>query len=243
MKRFLTALSCLLPSKIAILCLKILGHKVNWNSYIGFSFVLVDRLILAQKTRIGHLNFIKVDKITLKEKAFIGNLNIIRGPIVLDFNKNAAVGNSNIISRANIGVTYGEGILKLGELTKITARHSIDLTRNITIGDFSTIAGAASQIWTHGYIHDNEGPGRIRVDGEVLIKNNVYIGSNCIVNAGIEIHSGITVGSNSTISKSLIEPGMYVGQKLRYIDKDIDDVKQSLNKIDAPNLVEDVYQK
>ncbi|WP_092465985.1 acyltransferase [Winogradskyella thalassocola] len=204
---------------------------------------MVNKLVLDNKSSIGHFNFIKINNIYLSERAYIGHLNIIRGPFSLDFDKIGAVGNSNIISRGALGITYGESVLKLGQLAKITARHSVDLTRNITIGDFSTIAGAASQLWTHGYLHAVNGPDRIRIDGEIHIKNNVYIGSNCIINAGIKIHQGITVGSNSTISKDLTESGMYVGQKLRFIEKDIEDVKRELTEVKLPNLVENVYQK
>ncbi len=243
MKRLLTALFCLLPSKIAVLFLKMIGHKVSWSVKIGFSILLVNTLNLDEFTKIGHFNIIKINSIKLAKRAYIGHLNIIKGPFAMDFCARGAIGNSNIISRAPLGVTYGDAVLKLGELAKITARHTIDLTRNITIGNFSTIAGAASQVWTHGYIHDTHGDGRIRIDGEVNIKNNVYIGSNCIVNAGVTIEKGITVGSNSTISKSLLEPGMYVGQKLRFIEKNIDDVRVALEKVNIPNLVEDVYQK
>lgn len=243
MRKYFTAIFCLFPGKLAIVFLKLIGHKISWKSKIGFSIIFTESLILGENCKIGHLNFIKVDKIIFKNKAYIGNLNIIKGPLTLDFDQQGAVGNSNIISRGPIGVVYGEAKLKLGELAKITARHTIDLTRNITIGDFSTIAGAGSQIWTHGYIHAKEGKSRIRVDGDVNISNNVYIGSGCLINAGVTINTGIIVGSNSTISKDLEESGMYVGQSLRFFKKDIDDVKSKLNKVKHTNLIEDVYEK
>lgn len=243
MKKILTALICLLPSKLAIVFLKIVGHKVNWDNRIGFSLIFVDNLKLDSKTKIGHFNYINIDCISFREKAYIGSFNLIKGPIILDFDKTGAIGNFNTVSRAVLGVTYGKAVLKLGELAKITSRHFIDLTKNVTLGDFSTLAGAGSQIWTHGYIHAKEGASRIRVDGDVYISNNVYLGSNCVINAGVKINEAITVGSNSTVSKDLIESGMYVGQKLRYIEKTIDDVKSSLRKVEEPNLIESVYQK
>jgi acetyltransferase-like isoleucine patch superfamily enzyme len=204
---------------------------------------MVNKLTLEANTRIGHFNFIKIDSLDFSQAAYIGHLNIIRGPFSINFAKSSSVGNSNIISRAKKGITYGDAVLNLGELAKITARHSVDLTRSVSIGDFSTIAGAGSQIWTHGYIHAPNGSERIRVDGEIKIMNNVYIGSKCILNAGVTINKAITVGSNSTISKDLIEPGMYVGQKLRFIEKDIEAVKSALSKVEVPNLLEDVYEK
>ena len=243
MKKLITAVICLFPSRISVLFLKLIGHKLSWNSKIGFSIILTNDLILEKDAKIGHFNIIKINKIDLKEKAYIGNFNLIKGPLELIFDKQGAVGNLNVISRAPKGIVYGDAILKLGELAKITGRHTLDLTRSITLGSFSTVAGAGSQLWTHGYIHAEKGRERIRVDGEIKIHNNVYIGSSCIINAGVEINSAITIGSNSTISKDLEESGMYVGQALRFIKKNIEDVRSSLNKVDKDNLVEEVYEK
>lgn len=243
MKKILTALVCLLPSKIAVFFLKLLGHKVTYSSRIGFSLILTNSLNLCANTKIGHFNIIRVEGIDFKENAYIGHLNFINGPFSLRFSKQGAVGNSNSISRAPKGVTYGKAVLQIGELGKITAKHKVDLTRSVFLGDFSTLAGAGSQIWTHGYIHEREGAGRIRVDGEVVIKNNVYIGAMSVVNAGVTIESGITIGSNSAVSKNLIEKGMYVGQKLRFIEKSIDDVRNSLQQVNDPSLIETVYEK
>lgn len=243
MKKFLTAFICLLPSKIAVIFLKILGHQVSYSAKIGFSLILVDNLELASKAKIGHFNIIKIPKIKFNELAYIGHFNFINGPFSLLFDKQGAIGNSNNVTRAPNGVTYGEAILKIGELGKITARHKIDMTRSISIGDFSTIAGAGSQIWTHGYIHAQQGADRVRIDGEVIIKDNVYIGAMSVINAGITIKNGITVGSNSTVSKNLTEKGMYVSQKLRFIEKNIDDVRNSLQRVNDTNLVETVYTK
>lgn len=243
MKKFLTTIFCLLPSKLAIFCLKFLGHKVHWNAKIGLSIIYVNELNLGSKSRIGHFNFLKINKIDLCEAAYIGKLNIIKGPFSLNFKKRAALGNLNTVVRAPIGVTYGNSQLSLGELTKITSRHYIDLTRTIEIGDFSILAGAGSQVWTHGYIHAQEGAYRVRVDGEISIGNNVYIGSQCVINAGIKINNSITVGSNSTISKNLIESGMYVGQKLRFLEKTIKDVEKNLEKVEYEGLVETIYKK
>jgi|TARA_B110000240_G_scaffold186414_1_gene223030 acetyltransferase-like isoleucine patch superfamily enzyme len=243
MKKYLTALVCLFPSKIAVFFLKILGHKVSYSSKIGFSLVLVKKLNLEKKTKIGHLNFINIDLICFKEQAYIGHLNIIKGPFSLNFEKQGAIGNSNSLIRASQGVSYGEAFLHLGELSKITAKHKIDLTRSVHLGNFTTLAGIGSQIWTHGYLHDIQGPGRFRIDGEVIIEDNIYIGSATVINAGITIKKGITIGSNSVVSKDLIESGMYVNQRLRFIEKSFEESKKELKKIEGENLVEEVYTK
>ena len=59
MKKYLTALVCLFPSKIAVFFLKILGHKVSYSSKIGFSLVLVKKLNLEKKNKNRPLKFYK----------------------------------------------------------------------------------------------------------------------------------------------------------------------------------------
>ena len=61
--------------------------------------------------------------------------------------------------------------------------------------------------------------------------------------AGITIKKGITIGSNSVVSKDLIESGMYVNQRLRFIEKSFEESKKELKKIEGENLVEEVYTK
>ena len=169
--------------------------------------------------------------------------NILRGPFELILDTTAAIGTFNVIQRGPKGVTYGTSQLKLGILSKITSYHFIDLTRSITFGDYTTLAGIRSQIWTHGYFHASEGPGRFRVDGEVIVGNNVYIGSGCLINPGIRISDGINIGGNSSISKSLLEKGMYVSQALRFIPKDFEETKSKLRQVQTPGLEDEVYEK
>ena len=103
------------------------------------------------------------------------------------------------------------------------------------------LAGAGSQVWTHGYFFAQEGIDRIRIDGEVKIGNNVNISSACVINSGVTIADAITVGSNVCVSKSLFEKGMYVSQELRYIAKDIDAVRKEYTRVDGHNLSDEVY--
>lgn len=243
MKKILTAIICLLPFKLSNLLLKLLGHKVSWSAYIGFSFIFTSKIYLGDKAKIGHFNLIKNEALHLNENSYIGHLNRIKGPFKIFLKKEGAIGNSNSLVRAPIGVTYKISALTLGVLSKITSKHYIDLTGNISFGDFSTLAGIKSQIWTHGYYHADTGKDRIRIDGEINIGNNVYIGSGCIFNPGITVANAIHIGGGSVISKSLEKPGMYVGQGLRFIENDIESLKAKLTKVEGHNLIEKVYAK
>ena len=244
MKKILTGfITFLCPSRLVALLLRVLGHKVGRKVKFGFSFLFVNTIEINDNTKIGHLNLIVNDKIILGKHAIIGYLNILKGPFKLILKQKAAIGNKNYITRANLGITYGESVLSLGELTKVTTGHHIDLTRSISFGKYSILAGIRSQMWTHGYYHADTGRARIRIDGQIHIGDNVYIGSGCIFNPGVKVNNRIHIGAGSVISKDLEKPGMYVSQGLRHIDNDLEKVKSKLKKVKEPHLVEPVYVK
>lgn len=244
MKKYIVCILCLVfPSFILRQVLKLFKIKMGSKSKIGFSIILTSDIKIEDSCRIGHLNFIKVDKLRMQSKSYINHLNIIKGPVGIILKKRGAIGKNNYINRGPKGITYGESNLTIGELGKITAYHFIDLTRSITVGDFSTLAGIRSQLWTHGYVHAESGPDRFRVDGEIHIGNNVYVGSGVLINPGVKINDTINIGGNATISKSLIKKGMYVNQGLRYLEKDYHSIKDGLSKVTDYEIVENVYEK
>ena len=243
MKKSFAALAAfLLPSRIAVIVLNILGHKVHPTAKIGFSVLFLNHIYMGEDTRIGHLNLINANKLLMRKGAFLKKFNRIIGPINLLFRESAALATSNSVYRADSVVNPGLATLKLGKLGQIISQNKIDLTKSITIGDNTTIGGHGGQLWTHGYVHEQQGAGRIRVDGEIIIANNVYIGSRCTFNPGVYIADGITVGANVCIAKSLKKAGMYVPQSLRFIPQDIDEIRQRLIKVEN-QTIEEVYEK
>ena len=90
--RFLTALFSLLPSKLANLFLKLLGHKISWNSKIGLSILYVKSLTLDENSKIGHFNFLIVDSVKLSDQAVIKNLNLFKGPITVFLGRKSRIG-------------------------------------------------------------------------------------------------------------------------------------------------------
>jgi acetyltransferase-like isoleucine patch superfamily enzyme len=225
--------------------LRLMGHKISHKSRVGFSLLWIDgKLILDAGTSIGHFNVINVDNLSIHKGGYIGGKNSIKGPIEIILQETAAIGNRNNIYRAPLGITYGVSVLELGILSKITGNHRVDCTRSVRFGNYSTLAGHDSQLWTHAYYHDNTGPGRFRLDGEIWIGNNVYIGSRSIINGGIRIEDAITVGSNSCVSKSLLIAGSYVSQPLRFIPQnDQANLRPKFNKVVGHNLCEEVYER
>ncbi|MEN7551990.1 hypothetical protein AAG747_29010 [Rapidithrix thailandica] len=243
-KKIITLLICLcFPSRALPFLLRILGYKVGEKIKIGFSIIWLDSIELKDNVKIGHFNLVNVASLNMSKYSYLQNFNILSGPINVLLDEKASFGNFNIVRRAPIGITYGKAEIKLGQLARITSSHYIDCTRNVEVGDFSILAGKNSQIWTHGYYHDQKGPGRYRIDGDVKIGSNVYVGSRCIFNLGVKVVDGVTIGSGAIVSKSLNKKGLYVSQRLRHIETNADMAKASLFKIDKEGLCEEVYEK
>ena len=222
----------------------IFGHAIAPGARVGFSLLICDRIVMAPDTRVGHFNYVNVRRLFMRNKSRLGHMNSCRGPVSLRLDENAVIGNRNTITRAPLGTTSGPAQLWLGRLAKITADHSLDCTLTIRLGHYCTLAGKGSQIWTHGYVHEQEAPNRYRVDGSVLIGNNVYLGAGVIVTGGVTICDGASVGVGTCVTKNLLEPGFYISGALRMLPKPADpESRIDMERVDDPSLVERVYRK
>lgn len=233
----------LLPTKIVRLFLPRSNYKIENGASVGFSWIHVRHLSMRTGSRIGHFNYINCERVALKSGALFQNMNYIRGPFSILMQGRAQIGNRNTITRAPRGVSWGASMLSVGFNSKVTAGHKLDCCRPIKIGSNSIVAGCASQLWTHGYVHESVGSGRFRVDGAITIGNNVYIGSACVINAGITIGNAVTVGSNCCVSKKLEAPGLYVSSPMRYIDRGPNEILEALLPVEDAALCERVYVK
>jgi acetyltransferase-like isoleucine patch superfamily enzyme len=233
----------ILPWPFRRMFLNLLGHHLAGGTRIGWGLVFVDRLCMNPGSSIGSFNILRCHRIVMREKSSIGRFNSVRGPLSVRLGEGSVLGNRNVVARSWALGRYSSGRLWLGTLSGITAGHSLDCTRSITFGDYVTLAGKASQCWTHGYIFEAKGAGRARIDGPIRIGNNVSIGSGCIISMGVKIVDAVTIGSLSSVSKSLLQPGLYVSQPLRYIDKDFDAMTRSLEMVSSEEKSDRVYRK
>ena len=198
--------------------LRWLGHCVSSKARIQISIVLVDHLYMQDGAQIGHFNLINIYRLIMRKNSRVGNFNIVRGQFSVSLGRASLIGNRNLLGGGRKGSALPVN-LRIGAVAGFTAQHYINLNASIYLGDYSTLAGAGSQIWTHGYVHMLSGPGREEVRGKVTIGNNVYIGSMSCIGPGITIVDGASIGAHSSVSTSLMEPGVYVSQKLRYVAK------------------------
>lgn len=234
----------LLPTCVAAPLARACGHRIAPGVRIGFSLLLSRRIYLDADTRIGHLNLVSTDRLVLRKDATIGHLNLCTGPFSILLKPQAALGNRNHLTRAARGIVHGPSQLVLGVLSKISAQHRLDLTASILLGHHTQLAGSGTQIWTHGYIHDPEGPSRYRIDGAVRLGNNVSIGSRALLTGGARVGSNITVGAGATVTGRLEKPGLYVTPPLRHLPPPADpDSRIDLVRVADAALVDTVFRK
>lgn len=190
---------------------------------VGLSLILADYLELEDGCKIGHFNIIIVRKLRMSKGASIGHLNFIKGGFDLIMDERADIHLQNkISSKMHSGLRRRDSELRMRYHAKIGVGHLLDLTDSVTMDENAMLAGAGSQVWTHGFYFSKQGEGVARIDGPVHIGRNCYIGARCVICAGVEIGDAISVGACSCVSKSLTRQGLYVSQPLRYIAFDPD---------------------
>jgi sugar O-acyltransferase (sialic acid O-acetyltransferase NeuD family) len=72
---------------------------------------------------------------------------------------------------------------------------------DVKIGDFCTLSPGAN------------------ISGEVTIGEDCYIGTNAVVREKISICSGVTIGAGGVVVKDIIEPGIYIGNPAKKLEK------------------------
>lgn len=243
-KLVMAAICLVVPRGVSGRILSTLRYNVSPEAKIGLSLIWVDNLSMERKTVIGNFNFIRTRRVVMREASIIRQFNVLRGPFSVCLGRGAVIGRRNEVGRAPRGITVGPALLRLGKGAIITANHKIDCTASVEFGDHCVLAGAGSQLWTHGYVHEDEVPKRYRVDGAISIGCNVYIGSRVNILGGVRISDNINIGVGVTVSKSLDEPGMYVAAGLRLLPKPGDPGSRGdMARVTAPDLIETVYRK
>lgn len=242
LRRLWTALICLIvPSFLKPPLLRLAGHRVHQTARIRCSLILADRLYMGRGTRIGRFNGIKVRRLVMRNGAYIGHLNWISGGLSIGLLEHGAIGHLNIVNSSMLAGCRRRPQLRLGVGSKITAGHFVNVCETTTLGNYTTIAGFGSQLWTHGFVHHSEGPGRGEVRGRITIGDNVYIGSNCTLQPGITIANAVSVGAHASVAKSLLEPGVYVPQTLRYLARSPEERLAGLDRIATGSLEPAAY--
>jgi acetyltransferase-like isoleucine patch superfamily enzyme len=186
----------LFPWKIRrILLNKVFHYQIHTTAKVGFSIICARQLIMEEKSAISSLTLCKqIDKLHLKTNARIGTLNYITGY-------------SAFLKESFSHVLNRKCELIVGEHTAVTSRHFLDCTAGVYIGDFTTLAGIRSQIFTHSI--DLKAS---RQDAKsVHIGNYCFVGTGCVLLKGSVLPDYSVLGAASMINKAFEESGIYGG--------------------------------
>src|SRR6266567_6960277 len=160
-------LICLLPQAVKRAALGTLfGWKIDPSATIGLSLL----------TDIEHVE--------LKSGARIGHFNVIRNLRRLDLGMDAVIGQWNWVTAAPVFYATDDvgarGCLTVGRHSHVTSRHYIDCSGGLVIGEFTTVAGVRSTIYSH-QIDTNASRQTIV---PVTIGDYCYVGSDVRVTPG-----------------------------------------------------------
>ena len=197
MKTLLGILSLLLPWNLRRSFLENqFGYSIHPSSRIGFAWIFPRRLVMEEKSRIGHLTFCKnIDLLHLGAHAIVGQLNWITG-----FPSGP--------SRHFAHQPERQPELIVERHAGISSRHLIDCTARVRIGAFATIGGFRSQLLTHS-IDFNAG----RQTAEPIeIGEYSFTGTNSVVLGGSILPHHSVLGAQSLLNKKWDEPyRLYAG--------------------------------
>ena len=179
-------------------------YELHATSHIGLSWILVDKLSLAQAAKIGSLNVIKgLNQLQMAESSSIGNLNWISAfPLntnSLHFQHEAGQRTPDLV---------------LGEHTAITNRHLLDCTNRLEIKRFTTFAGFKSTVLTHS-IDLKECR---QASKPITIGEYCFVGTGCILLGGTVVPDYSVLAAGSTIHKPMEHTyALYGGSPAKFI--------------------------
>ena len=170
-------------------------YKFEGKSKIGFSLILCKKLIMKDGACIGSFNVISdIDCLFLDSFSSIGTLNYITG-----YPEGMKESFSHVLSR--------KCELNLGQHSAITSRHYIDCTSGVYIGEYASIVGVNSKLFTHSIdIYKN------RQDSKsIFVGKYSMVGTCCVLLPGAYLPDYSILGSSSLLSKKLTEINVVYG--------------------------------
>ncbi|HSH51552.1 MAG TPA: acyltransferase [Bacteroidales bacterium] len=176
------------------------GFSIHKRAKIGISIILADRVIMEEGALITHFNFVnKLDCLHMKTHSKIGRSNWVTG----------ANSKAKMFSDSNRKCE-----LILGKHTRITAKHHIDCTGGVYIGDFTTVAGIQSQILSHSVdIKLSK-----QVAGPVYIGKYCFIGTSSIILMGAQLPDYCVLGAGAVLNKKYEKSyQLYAGNPARML--------------------------
>jgi serine acetyltransferase len=167
------------------------GYKLDPASRIGLSVIFADEVEMAKGAHVGHFNYVgRLDTLQMDEDSSIGNFNWITGL------------STRLNSPFFKTTTHRRSELTIGRCSMLAHQHYIDCTDRISIGAYSGIAGARSQLITHGIelIRSRQSCAPISIGDYTMI------GAGSLITKGVRIPDCCIVSAGSVIPHIKAEP-------------------------------------
>lgn len=179
MTKLLLLIATLLPLPLKLFVYRrIMGWQISQNVSIGFSYIDANEVSIGENVRIGHFNIIRcVKQLQIGKNSHIANFNQMFG----------RRDNPRWLSQ-----------LIIGKNVQFMSHHFVDAGGVVTIGDYTTIGGRETQIWSHSLIYKTGEP--VLGPLSVNIGKEVYIGARTTL-VGCQIPNQAAVGAGSVITK------------------------------------------
>ena len=184
-----SALTMILPWAMRRWFLRVLcGYSFGENARIGRSLIGCTSLKMGPSARIGHFNVVKGIRVDLGECATLGDFNWISGL--------PGGGKKHFTDESGRDPAF-----VMGRHAALTSRHYIDCSNRIDIGEFTTVAGARSQILTHAIDFRRNR----QVSAPVRIGRYCFIGTSCVVLKGAKLPDCSVLAAGSTLARAYEE--------------------------------------
>lgn len=171
------------------------GYSFGPRAYVGRSILDANHVSLGSDARIGSLTAIRnLDEVFIQDRARIGSFNWIFGYLGEGHFQESPKRKSKLSMEGD---------------SAITARHIIDCTDEVTIGEFSTLAGHRSQLLTHSIDFSKN----TQTCAPINIGCYCFVGTGCILTKGTDLPKFSIVGAGSVVSSRTMkrEYSLYVG--------------------------------
>ena len=186
---FVSALALVLPSSLRRVLLNTLsGYAIERGARVGASLLGCPALKMATGAIIGHFNVIKGVPVEMGGHARIGDFNWISG-----LPRGAARHFREEMER--------DPRLVLEAHASLTSRHYVDCSNRVRIGEFTTVAGARSQILTHAidFVRNRQ------VSAPVDIGKYCFVGTACVVLKGARLPDCSVLAAHSSLARAFEE--------------------------------------
>ena len=149
----------------------VFGYRIGRGVKIGLAWLYVDALEIADHVRIGHFTRIKgIPAVKIGDHTSLGVGNTFTG--TLEF--------TNFQSQMH---RQNRPTLSIGRHVGISMFHYFDMQDELTIGDFTTLAGRTTTCFTH----------YLDVENGTQSSTPVHIGSYCMVGSAVQLVPGAGV--------------------------------------------------